>query len=54
MGHSHFFFKILRSKICHIVHFSELVVCKDVGIYSTRQRHRLPMGTLVWKVSQIL
>ena len=30
------------------------VLCKDVGSYSTCERYRFPMGTLVWKVSQIL
>ena len=30
------------------------VLCKDVGSYSACQRYRFPMGTLVWKVSQIL
>ena len=30
------------------------VLCKDVGSYSTCQKYRFPMGTLVWKVSQIL
>ena len=30
------------------------VLCKDVGSYSTCQRYRFPVGTLLWKVSQIL
>ncbi len=30
------------------------VLCKDVGSHYTCQRYRFPLGTLVWKVSQIL
>ena len=33
---------------------SSQVVKLHVGSYSTCQRYRFPMGTLVWKVSQIL
>ena len=31
-----------------------LMLCKDVGSYYTCQRYRFPLGTLLWKVSQIL